>query len=287
MKIRGEKMRIVIITGLSGAGKSKAVECMEDLGYYCIDNLPPQLMNDFVSLGGNDIKKVAFVMDIRGGEFFDDLKNGIEELKQTGIHYSIVFLEASEEVLIRRYKETRRIHPVSKDGNIQDGILKEKEKLKGIRDSADYIIDTSDLTTAQLKTELKKIFDTGENVENLTITITSFGYKNGIPLDSDIVLDVRFLPNPFYLRSLKNLTGNNRKVKEYVLKWPESKAFIEKSYDLIQFLIPYYIREGKSQLVMAFGCTGGQHRSVVLANEFYNRLSQEGKRVILHHRDLK
>ncbi|NLK72682.1 MAG: RNase adapter RapZ [Clostridiales bacterium] len=280
-------MRIVIITGLSGAGKSKAVECMEDLGYYCIDNLPPQLMNDFVSLGGNDIKKVAFVMDIRGGEFFDDLKNGIEELKQTGIHYSIVFLEASEEVLIRRYKETRRIHPVSKDGNIQDGILKEKEKLKGIRDIADYIIDTSDLTTAQLKTELKKIFDTGENVENLTITITSFGYKNGIPLDSDIVLDVRFLPNPFYLRSLKNLTGNNRKVKEYVLKWPESKAFIEKSYDLIQFLIPYYIREGKSQLVMAFGCTGGQHRSVVLANEFYNRLSQEGKRVILHHRDLK
>lgn len=287
MKIRGEEMRIVIITGLSGAGKSKAVECMEDLGYYCIDNLPPQLMNDFVSLGGNDIKKVAFVMDIRGGEFFDDLKNGIEELKQTGIHYSIVFLEASEEVLIRRYKETRRIHPVSKDGNILDGILKEKEKLKGIRDIADYIIDTSDLTTAQLKTELKKIFDIGENVENLTITITSFGYKNGIPLDSDIVLDVRFLPNPFYLRSLKNLTGNNRKVKEYVLKWPESKAFIEKSYDLIQFLIPYYIREGKSQLVMAFGCTGGQHRSVVLANEFYNRLSQEGKRVILHHRDLK
>lgn len=280
-------MKIAIITGLSGAGKTKAMECMEDLGFYCIDNLPPKLMNDIVSLGGNDIKKVAFAMDIRGGEFFDDLKNGIEELKQTKKRHIVVFLEASEEVLIRRYKETRRIHPVSKDGNIQEGIRKEKEKLKEIRDIADYIIDTSDLTNTQLKTEIKKIFDSGENVQNLTISITSFGFKNGIPLDSDIVLDVRFLPNPFYLRSLKSLTGNNRKVKEYVLKWPESKAFIMKSYDLIQFLIPYYIREGKSQLVIAFGCTGGQHRSVVLANEFYDSLVKEGKRVILNHRDLK
>lgn len=280
-------MKIAIITGLSGAGKTKAVECMEDLGYYCIDNLPPKLMKDFVALSGNDIKKAAFVMDIRGGEFFEDLKIGIEELDKTEKNHKVVFLEATDEVLIRRYKETRRIHPVSKDGSIQEGISTEREKLAEIRKMADYIIDTSNLSNAQLKKEIKKIFDTDEKVESLSISILSFGYKNGIPLDSDIVFDVRFLPNPFYLSSMKHLTGNNRKVKEYVMKWPESKAFVQKSYDLIQFLLPFYLREGKSQLVIAFGCTGGQHRSVTLANEFYQMLSDEGKRVTVAHRDIK
>jgi UPF0042 nucleotide-binding protein len=279
-------MNIAIITGLSGAGKTQAVDCMEDLGYYCIDNLPPKLMNDFVSLGGKDIRKAAFVMDIRGGEFFDDLKKALEDMKSIGSKHKVVFLEASDEVLIRRYKESRRLHPVSKDGNIQDGITEERDKLSEIRKIADYIIDTSNMTNAQLKAEMKKIFDSQENVENLSITVVSFGYKNGIPLDSDIVMDVRFLPNPFYLSSMKHLTGNNRKVKEYVLKWPESKSFVKKSYDLIQFLIPYYVREGKAQLVIAFGCTGGQHRSVVLANEFHDILSKEGKRVIVSHRDI-
>lgn len=279
-------MKIAIITGLSGAGKTKAVECMEDLGFYCIDNLPPKLMKDFVSLGRDDIKKSAFVMDIRGGEFFDDLKKGIEELKEAGKIHKVVFLEATDEVLIRRYKESRRIHPVSKDRSIQEGISIERKKLADIRKIADYIIDTSNMKNAQLKQEIKKIFEADEKVESLSINIVSFGYKHGIPLDSDIVLDVRFLPNPFYLSSMKHLTGNNRKVKEYVLKWPESKTFVDKSYDLIQFLIPFYLREGKSQLVIAFGCTGGQHRSVVLANEFYQMLSKEGKRVIVSHRDV-
>ncbi len=279
-------MNIAIITGLSGAGKTQAVDCMEDLGYYCIDNLPPKLINDFVALGGKDIRKAAFVMDIRGGEFFDDLKKALEDMKRVGGKHKIVFLEASDEVLIRRYKESRRIHPVSKDGSIQDGITIERDKLSEIRKIADYIIDTSNMTNAQLKAEMKKIFDSQEKVENLSITVLSFGYKNGIPLDSDIVMDVRFLPNPFYLSSMKHLTGNNRKVKEYVLKWPESKTFVDKVYDLIQFLLPYYVREGKAQLVIAFGCTGGQHRSVVLANEFYDILSKEGKRVIVSHRDI-
>ncbi len=279
-------MKIAIITGLSGAGKTKAVECMEDLGYYCIDNLPPKLMKDFVSLGGKDIRKAAFVMDIRGGEFFDDLNKAIEDMQSIGGNHKVVFLEASDEVLIRRYKESRRIHPVSKDGSIQDGITQERDKLSEIRKIADYIIDTSNMSPTQLKLELKKIFDTHEKVESLSINIMSFGYKNGIPLDSDIVFDVRFLRNPFYLSSMKHLTGNNRKVKEYVLKWPESKTFVDKIYDLIKFLIPYYLREGKSQLVIAFGCTGGQHRSVVLANEFNDILSKEGKRVVISHRDI-
>lgn len=279
-------MKIAIITGLSGAGKTKAVECMEDLGYYCIDNLPPKLMKDFVTLGGKDIKKAAFVMDIRGGEFFDDLKKSIEEMKKTSNQHKVVFLEASDEVLIRRFKETRRIHPVSKEGSIQDGINIEREKLSEIRKIADYIIDTSNITSSQLKHEMKKIFHAEEDVESLTIAIKSFGYKNGIPLDTDIVFDVRFLPNPFYLASMKHLTGNSKKVKDYVMKWPESKEFVEKTYELIQFLLPYYLREGKSQLVISFGCTGGQHRSVVLANEFFEIFTKEGKRVTVAHRDL-
>lgn len=279
-------MKIAIITGLSGAGKTKAVGCMEDLGYYCIDNLPPKLINDFVSLGAKDIEKAALVMDIRGGEFFDALKNSIDELQKIDSVYKVVFLEASDEVLIRRFKETRRIHPISKQGSLIEGITKEREKLEEIREIADYIIDTSNITTSQLKQEMEKIFDTGKTLESLSVNIMSFGYKNGIPLDSDLVFDVRFLPNPFYLSSMKHLTGNSRKVRDYVMKWPESRTFVEKVDDLIHFLIPFYVKEGKSQLVIAFGCTGGQHRSVTLANEFLEKLSNEGKRVSINHRDL-
>ncbi len=279
-------MKIAIITGLSGAGKTKAVGCMEDLGYYCIDNLPPKLIDDFVALGAKDIDKAALVMDIRGGEFFDDLKNSIDEMKKYGNEYKVVFLEASDEVLIRRFKESKRIHPVSKQGSLIEGITKERKKLAEIREIADYIIDTSNINTYQLKHEMEKIFDTGEKLESLTVNIMSFGYKNGIPLDSDLVFDVRFLPNPFYLSSMKHLTGNSRKVREYVMKWPESRAFVEKIDDLIHYLMPFYMKEGKSQLVIAFGCTGGQHRSVVLANEFLDKLSNEGRRVSIIHRDL-
>lgn len=279
-------MKIAIITGLSGAGKTKAVGCMEDLGYYCIDNLPPKLMDDFVALGKKDIDKAALVMDIRGGEFFDDLKNSIDEMKKYDNEYKVVFLEASDEVLVRRFKESKRIHPVGKQGSLLEGITKEREKLSEIREVADYIIDTSNLNNYQLKHEMEKIFETGEKLESLSVNVMSFGYKNGIPLDSDLVLDVRFLPNPFYLSSMKHLTGNSKKVRDYVMKWPESKTFVEKIDDLIHYLIPFYIREGKSQLVIAFGCTGGQHRSVVLANEFLEKLSNEGRRVNIIHRDL-
>lgn len=279
-------MKIVIITGLSGAGKTKAVDCMEDLGYYCIDNLPPKLMSDFVALGAKDIDKAALVMDIRGGEFFDDLKNNIEEMKKYDNEYKVVFLEASDEVLIRRFKESKRIHPVSKQGSLVEGITKEREKLAEIRKVADHIIDTSNMNTYQLKHEMGKIFHGEKKIENLTVNIMSFGYKKGIPLETDLVFDVRFIPNPFYLSSMKHLTGNSKKVRDYVMKWPESKTFVEKIEDLIQYLIPFYMKEGKSQLVIAFGCTGGQHRSVVLANEFLDKLSEQGRRVNVTHRDL-
>lgn len=282
-------MEFVIITGLSGAGKSLAVRCMEDLGYYCIDNLPPGLINDFISLSfnsGSDIKKTAFVIDIRGGEFFDDLKYSLEDMKESGWNFKVLFLEAADEVLIRRYKETRRTHPLSGSGDITAGIRKEREKLSEIRKIADYIIDTTNMTSGHLKEEIKKLFLSGQNVDSITINIMSFGFKNGIPLDADMVFDVRFIPNPFYLSSMKNLTGNNKKVKEYVFKWPESMFFYDKTYELIEYLLPFYMKEGKSNLVIAFGCTGGQHRSVAMANKFYEALLSEGKRVTIIHRDL-
>lgn len=282
-------MEFVIITGLSGAGKSLAVRCMEDLGYYCIDNLPPGLINDFINLSynsGSEIKKTALVIDIRGGEFFDDLKYSLEDMKESGRNYKVLFLEAADEVLIRRYKETRRNHPLSSSGDVLAGIRKEREKLSEIRKMADYIIDTTNMPSAHLKEEIKKIFISGKKVESITINIMSFGFKNGIPLDADLVYDVRFIPNPFYLSSMKNLTGNNKKVKDYVLKWPESIFFVDKTYELIDYLIPLYMKEGKSNLIIAFGCTGGQHRSVVMANKFYEKLSEAGKRVTIVHRDL-
>ena len=260
-------MKITIITGLSGAGKTKAVDCMEDLGYYCIDNLPPKLMKDFLALGSNNIEKAALVMDIRSGDFFNDLIDGITELKEDGYKFNVIFLEASDEVLVRRFKERRRINPVTKDGNLLDGIKLEKEKLLKIREVADYIIDTSNIKEAELKEELKKIVNEQQDLDNLTINMVSFGYKHGILLEADLVFDVRFIPNPFYLASMKKLTGNNKRVREYVMKWEESVVFVEKVMDLINFLMPYYIKEGKSQLVIAIGCTGGQHRSVALANE--------------------
>lgn len=279
-------MKIIIITGLSGAGKTKAVDCMEDLGYYCIDNLPPKLMQNFLSLGSDNIEKAALVMDIRGGDFFSDLIQGIEELKKNGCNYKVIFLEASDEVLVRRFKESRRIHPVTKDGNLGCGIKVEREKLLKIREIADYIIDTSHIKEAELKEELKKIVNEQQDIDSLPINLVSFGYKYGILLEADLVFDVRFIPNPYYLASMKALTGNNKKVRDYVMKWEESSIFIDKVIDLVNFLMPYYIKEGKSQLVIAIGCTGGQHRSVALANELAEILSKEGKHVIVNHRDL-
>jgi UPF0042 nucleotide-binding protein len=213
-------MDVIIVTGLSGAGKSQAINCIEDLGYYCIDNIPPALIKDFMDLIMRDrvmIDKAAFVVDIRGGEFFDDLKVTLSELKNIGMKFKVMFLEASDEVLIRRFNETRRTHPLAYAGNTLKGINKERKRLEEIRKIADYVIDTSNMKTAQLSEEIKKLLKTGEGEANFTISIQSFGYKNGIPLDADMVFDMRFIPNPFYIKSMKKLTGNNKKVRSILL----------------------------------------------------------------------
>ncbi|WP_027399761.1 RNase adapter RapZ [Anaerovorax odorimutans] len=282
-------MDVVIVTGLSGAGKSQAINCIEDLGYYCIDNMPPALIKEFLSLcvqGKTDIQKAAFVIDIRGGEFFNELKHILTELKSSGLELKIMFLEASDEVLIRRFNETRRTHPLLAGGTIMDGLKKERIKLLEIRKMADYIIDTSSMKTSMLKKEIKELLLSEDDGEAFTISIKSFGYKNGIPLDADIVFDMRFIPNPYYLASMKKLTGNSKKVRDYIMKFPESKKFVKTVDQMINYLMPLYIREGKSHLVLAFGCTGGQHRSVTMANVFSKLFTEQGKRVITVHRDL-
>lgn len=282
-------MDFIIVTGLSGSGKTQAMNCLEDMGYYYIDNLPPALINNFIQLtaqGSIKVQKVAFGIDIRGGEFFADLKKSLEDLKTAEISYRVLFLEASDEVLIRRYKETRRVHPLADSGGgIQDGIKEERKRLMDIRENADYIIDTSNMKAAQLHEELRNVLSQ-EGATGFTITIQSFGYKKGIPLDADLVFDLRFIPNPFYVQSLRKLTGNNKKVREYVMKIPQAEEFAKKTFDLIDGLIPYYLKEGKSQLVISFGCTGGQHRSVTMANVFTEMFKETGRRVLTIHRDL-
>lgn len=282
-------MDVVIVTGLSGAGKSQAINCIEDLGYYCIDNMPPALIKAFLSLcvqGKGQIQKAAFVIDIRGGEFFDDLKHSLTDLKEAGLEFKIMFFEASDEVLIRRFNETRRTHPLAAGGSIIDGLKIEKSKLLEIRKMADYIIDTSSMKTAMLNEEIKKLLLSNHDGNTFAISIKSFGYKHGIPLDADIVFDMRFIPNPYYLTSMKKLTGNSKKVRDYVMKFPESIEFLETVEQMINKLIPLYMREGKSHLVLAFGCTGGQHRSVTMANVFSDLFIEQGKSVITVHRDL-
>lgn len=280
-------MKFVIITGLSGAGKSQAVKCMEDLGFYCVDNLPPVLIPKFAELcfsNKGEIQKIALVIDIRGRTFFNDLFVSLDELANNGYKYEILFLDASDETLIKRFKETRRVHPLSTEGRIIDGIDAEREKLEDLKVRANKIIDTSNMTPGQLKEEIKKVYIEG-TASNIMISILSFGFKKGIPLDADLVFDVRFLPNPHYIPELKEFTGNDKSVSDYVMKWPESIEFVKKLNDLIDFLIPYYEREGKFQLVIAVGCTGGKHRSVTVANILYNYLKEKGQRVKVNHRD--
>jgi len=282
-------MEILIVTGLSGAGKSQAIHFIEDMDYYCIDNMPPALIRDFVNLAKQDkmsIQKAAFVVDIRGGEFFGDLQTVLDEMRDSGTEYQLLFLEASDEVLVRRYKETRRSHPLSKTGSIREGIEAERKRLAHIRKEATYIIDTSSMKAAHLNQELRAVLLGEEDKDNFTITVESFGFKHGMPQEADWVFDVRFIPNPYYLASMKKLTGNSKKVQDYVLKFPESQAFVKQVHSLINELIPHYIREGKYNLVLAFGCTGGQHRSVTMANKFAEIFKEEGKRVVLIHRNL-
>ena len=283
-------MEVVIITGLSGAGKTKAADWFEDKGYYCIDNMPPALIKNFIDLsltGAKNIKKAAFVIDVRGGSFFGDLKASIAGLERDeNVDFKILFIEASNETLIRRYNESRRIHPLSTAAITSEVIEEERQKLAELRAHATYIIDTSTLKVAELNSELDRLFARGEASDSFILNFMSFGYKHGIPLEADWVLDVRFIPNPYYVPSLKPLTGNNKKVSQYVLKQDIAKEFINRLVEIIKRLIPCYIKEGKYSLTVALGCTGGHHRSVAVANEVYRIFSEEGRRVTLEHRDL-
>ena len=283
-------MRFVVVTGMSGGGKLTAIRFLEDLGYYCVDNLPVRLIDPFMELvfaPGNDIDKVVLGLDVRADESFDNVEQVLAALKKKGYKYEILFMDASDEVLIKRYKETRRAHPVCPTGRVEDGIARERKILEQIKKDADYVIDTSGLLTRVLKEELIRIFVKNEEYSSLMISIMSFGFKNGIPADADLVFDVRFLPNPFYVESLKKLTGNDKAVRDYVMSFPEADQFMDKLTDMISFLIPGYVKEGKNQLVIGIGCTGGQHRSVTIANALAARLRGGDYGINLYHRDVK
>lgn len=283
-------MRFVIVTGLSGAGKSQAVRNLEDLGYFCIDNLPPILIPKFAEVcvkSNESVQKVALVMDIRGRAFFEDLFKALNFLKKENYNYEILFLEASNETLIKRFKESRRKHPLAADGRVVNGITKERIALEGIKKRADNIIDTSNLNTRDFREKITKVYgDKGELENVLTINVLSFGFKYGIPLDADIVFDVRFLPNPFYIPELKPFSGLDPSIKEFVFSYDVTKEFVVKLKEILTFAIPSYYKEGKRQLIIAIGCTGGRHRSVAISEKMYEELKALGNRVVIEHRDI-
>lgn len=283
-------MRFLIVTGLSGAGKTEAIRCLEDIGYFCIDNMPPTLIPKFAEAcfkTDGKIDRIALVIDIRGGEFFGDLFESLVYLKEHGYQYEILYLEASDEVLVKRYKESRRKHPLSPDGRVINGIQKERNLLREVRQRADHVIDTSRLKSRELKDEIFKIYSEEGRVESeFAVTVLSFGFKYGIPVDSDLVFDVRFLPNPFYIPELKEQSGNDASVKEYVMGHKVTQEFVAKLSDMLDFLIPSFIAEGKRQLIVSIGCTGGRHRSVAIANAIFEKLRDAGLRVNIEHRDI-
>ena len=285
-------MRVVIVTGMSGAGKSTALKMLEDMEYFCVDNLPIPLLEKFAQLlkdgSSGDIQQVAVGVDIRSGKALGELEQVLERSRVPGFNPEILFLDADDRALVKRYKETRRSHPLSGKGRVDEGIQKERERLEFLRKSADYILDTSQLLTRELKSELEKIFIENLNFKNMIITVLSFGFKYGIPADADLVFDVRFLPNPYYIEKLRPLTGNDSPVSDYVMGFDLAHAFSDKLEDMLRFLIPNYISEGKTQLVIGIGCTGGKHRSVTLSNEIYRRLrGTEEYGVRIEHRDIE
>lgn len=281
-------MKFVVVTGMSGAGKRTAMKMLEDVGFYCVDNLPAALISTFVeliTLPKSEISKVALGLDVRSDRSFQEINKTLGSMKESGLAYEILFMDASDEILIKRYKESRRMHPIE-GSSIEVSISSEREILKEIRKQSDYVIDTSSLLTRELKEELDRIFIKNEAYNSLMIQVMSFGFKNGIPLEADLVFDVRFLPNPFYIDELKTKTGNHKAVREYVMAFPEAEAFLEKLDDMLEFLIPNYIKEGKYRLVICIGCTGGKHRSVTLANALYERMKDRGDYgLTLMHRD--
>ena len=284
-------MRFVMVTGMSGAGKSTTLKMMEDMGYFCVDNMPIPLMSKLTELfmvPNGEINKVALGLDIRSGQNLDELENILNEMDLAQIPYEILFLEARDETLIKRYKETRRNHPLAGAGRVEKGIALERQKVGFLKKRANYILDTSRLLTRELKAELSKIFVENREYKNLYITVLSFGFKYGIPNDADLVFDVRFLPNPYYIDELRPQSGNDKPVQEYVMNNELAREFLEKLVDMVQFLMPNYAAEGKHQLVIAIGCTGGKHRSVTIANALYDRLTvtEEDYGLKKEHRDL-
>jgi len=283
-------MKLVIVTGMSGSGKNTAMKKFEDMGYYCVDNLPVPLIEKFIEVatsGGKIYEKIALGIDVREGSGFDKMYDVLDKLSKLELEYSVLFLDADDSVLVKRYKETRRNHPLTGGERIDKGLQEERKRLEQIKKKADIIIDTSNLLTRELRAELEQIYMNQAEFKNLFVTVLSFGFKYGIPVDSDLVFDVRFLPNPYYVDELKPKTGNDKEIQDFVLNCDDARDFLDKLQDMIEFLIPRYISEGKNQLVISIGCTGGKHRSVTLANAIYDRLSENRDYGLkLEHRDI-
>lgn len=283
-------MQLLILTGMSGAGKSSALKILEDIGFLCVDNLPIALLPSFASMSaGKEEQRVAVGIDIRNADAITDLKGALDSIDRDRDHVTILFLDADDETLVRRYKETRRTHPLAEGRRVEEAIADEREQVAFLKDKADTIIDTTHLLVRDLKAELERIFVEDKNFRNLFITILSFGFKYGLPADADLVFDVRFLPNPYYIDALRPMTGNEPAVRDYVWQSPDAETFVDKAADLISFLLPRYVAEGKTSLVIAFGCTGGKHRSVCMANALKERLAKScgdsyGMRI--EHRDI-
>lgn len=284
-------MKLIILTGMSGAGKTVAIKQMEDMGYYCVDNLPVSLLPQFAELlsrSGEHYQRVAIGIDIRSGDELPKLKDILEDWDRNGQAYEIVFLEASDNVILKRFKETRRSHPLNPGGRIEDGIRLERQRLSWLKQKSKYILDTSKLLTRELKEQLERIYSGEEDFRNLYVTILSFGFKYGIPEDADLVFDVRFLPNPYYVEELRPMTGLTKEVREYVMQGLDGTLFLKKLFDLVDFLLPRYINEGKNQLVIAVGCTGGKHRSVTVAEALYGHIRENrGLGIRIEHRDIE
>ena len=284
-------MRLLIVTGMSGAGKSQVINFLEDQDWFCVDNLPPALIPKFTQLcqeSGERCKNVALVVDIRGGEFFGDFLGELEKLETEEVPHELLFLDAEDEVLIRRYKESRRRHPLADHGRLSSGLEKERQLLAPIRNRATFVIDTSNTNLKKLKVRLDEVLLSGMSVEKqMRVTVLSFGFKYGLPLDADMVFDIRFLPNPYYVEELRPMSGEDQQVQEYIAQWPETEGFWDRMLSLVNFVLPQYMKEGRRQVVIAIGCTGGRHRSVYLANRLYKELqTQTSYGVTLEQRDV-
>ena len=273
---------------MSGAGKATTQKYLEDMGYYCIDNMPPALMPKFAALclEGNVIEKPAMIVDIRGKNFLSELVPSLEKLSEAGISHRTIFLDATNEAIVKRFKENRRAHPLSQGGRVLDDIVMERERISEIKEIADFVIDTSNLTTAQLNDELSRVLNNKKTQDLFNVSVVSFGFKYGTPIDCDLVFDVRFIPNPFYVSNMKHLSGKDKQVEKYVMGFDETKEFLKKLIEMINFLLPLYKREGKAQLVIGVGCTGGRHRSVAIGEELYRELKKNGNITSIQHRDI-